>query len=84
MKHLVIAELRNGPGTCTDIWERLTRSGIAVTDVQVHQALRALVDSGAVDVEVAEAALHMTGRDAAERGVVTYELADGGIWKEVG
>lgn len=84
MKSLLLAELRNGPGTCTDIWQRLTAAGVAASAVQVQQALQSLADSGIIAADESVPSRHMTRREALEGGIVTYSVADGGIWKEVG
>jgi len=90
VKLLILAELRNGPGTVTEITERLQRQFSSVYETQVHTALRSLVDSGAVMTHVkAVDSYAFRDGDAArksgrEPGVFIYEIADGGIWKEVG
>lgn len=75
MKPRILHELRNGPGTCTEITARLRSHGHSATELEVHRALRALVESGEVMSWSAIARKHMR-RDRAEEGsTVHYELA---------
>ena len=84
MKPLILAELRNGPGTCGELTERLQRAGHNVVESMVHQALRSLVNSDLVEESKTDPVRNLTREFMIEGGTCVYELADGGVWKEVG
>lgn len=75
LRSLLLSELLNGPGTCTDLAERLRSRGHHVYDTSVQRTLRALAEEDAILELVAEAEIGLTRRESLEGGTAVYELA---------
>jgi hypothetical protein len=75
VKPLLVQALRSGPGTCTEITDRLRSYGRIATELEVHRALRRMVDTGEVIDWTSIARKHMRSDRAPEGLTVNYELA---------
>lgn len=75
LRTLLLAELENGPGTCSELSDRLRSRGRDVVNINVHRALRRMVDDDLVIESVTEIVRHLTRLQIEESGTVTCELA---------
>ena len=76
IRALLIDELRNGPGTCIELAERLRERGNSVVDTSVHLALRHMADNDVVVETTADWVKNMTRAVCPEGGTITYELVE--------
>lgn len=74
LRERILTELANGPGTCVELTRRLCASGQHVLPINVHRALRRMVDDDLVLESVADFVQHMKRTHAELGGTVTYEL----------
>lgn len=77
LRDLLRDELKNGPGTCSELTERLRLRGCDVVNTNVHRVLRRMADDDLVIESVTEIVRHLTRLQIEESGTITYELADG-------
>lgn len=77
LRDLLLSELENGPGTCSELTERLRSRGRAVIETNVFRALRRMADDDLLIESVTPIVRHLTRREIEESGTITYELADG-------
>lgn len=77
IRAILLAELENGPGTCSELTDRLRSRGRDVFEVNVYRALRRMADDDLLIESVTPIVRHLTRREIEESGTITYELADG-------
>lgn len=75
LRSVLLSELENGPGTCSELTERLRSRGRDVIETNVFRALRRMADEDLLLESVTPIVRHLTRREIEESGTITYELA---------